>query len=55
MRKNNKPSPKKLELNTETVRDLEADRLSDVAGAATAFTCRTCLKTLCYACGPHQV
>lgn len=56
MRKNNKSISKKLTLDTETVRGLDANALDDVAGGgATAFTCRTCVKTLCFVCGPHEV
>jgi hypothetical protein len=55
MRKNNKPVSKKLNLNTETVRELDPATLGELGGGvATAYTCVTCQRTRCYACGPYQ-
>ena len=47
MRKNNKPT-KKLNLNTQTVREIESERLQNAAGGAHIYTWFSC--SLCTSC-----
>ncbi len=52
MRKHNKSMSKKLNLDTETVRELHAFDLSDVAGANKTGSCfASCGGTCAHGCG----